>query len=215
MTNPTISLSDMEAVEAKANSLKTEYPGTPEEKLLNQAAHDLYGARDYEELNGWRKATIRSYLRPISGRDVCSYCGCGIISSEGADVMHHQSIHNRFEKAIETLGYRPLISREQDESRSQGWSEMNKDQPIELRIKGALKLLRTFFDQSLETAIRNDYWKEHPSFEKYAAYFTPNPGFFPEEIEGELLRMFGRIPGEMTPGQQHWNPPRATRLPGR
>lgn len=208
MAIPVISLRDMNSVKRKAKSIAAQYPGSPRSFLLDKAAQELYGARHYRELRAWRKATVNSYVTKIGNDAECAYCGLSFVSNIGGDVRAHQARHDRYEEAITALGYHPQGYRQQEASKSEGYLGMSEKNPLEQQIEGALKVLRAWFDRSLESAIDKGYWKDHPSFEAYISYSIPHPKSFSKNVEEVLVRRFGAVPGVMEPGMSYWYPPR-------
>lgn len=74
-----------------------------------------------------------------------------------------------------------------------------------LAEEGAEKILRGWFDRSLDAAITGGYWRRHPTFEQYVA-MTDVGGSIPAEVWELLRARYGRIEGEIAPGYSYWLP---------
>lgn len=104
-----------------------------------------------------------------------------------------------FLQAVQEKGYEPLPYGEREELKRQGWQEVHDASlPLPARAAGAEKVLRAWFDRSLETAYLagRQYWKKHPDFVHYVAMTLEQArglgqSLFPEEVMDLLIAKYG------------------------
>lgn len=104
-----------------------------------------------------------------------------------------------FLQAAQERGYEPLPYGERESLKSEGWSEVyDESLSLPTRVAGAEKVLRAWYDRSLETAYLagKQYWKKHPDFARYVAMTLEQARelkqrLFPEKVMSELEMKYG------------------------
>lgn len=117
-----------------------------------------------------------------------------------------------FDRAVEERGYEPLPYGQREKLKSEGWREVyDESLPLAARVAGAEKVLRAWYDRSLEAAYLagKRYWSRHPDFSRYAAMTLEQARglrqhLFPEEVIRELEARHGAEFG--LPVGSYWLP---------
>lgn len=201
-----ISLKDVERVKKHAKSLKSDYPHLSHSARLDRAAHELFKARSYHELNKWRETTISSCVTDDGTVAICSFCGLQFARDIRDDLRLHHNRHDAFESAHNALGRLPEQHREREDRKRAGYEILHEGTNTEQRVNGALEVLRAWFDRSLEGAIESGFWKKHPTFEIYVSYMIGELTQFPADVRKVLEDRFGRQDGMIKPGHSYWYP---------
>lgn len=140
----------------------------------------------------------------------CPICGFQFFTAR--DERRHEAICKKYRAAIKALRYRPRIYSEREALKTEGWTEILEGDNLAVRVAGAEKVLRAWFDRSLQTAIFNGYWPNHPKFEEYAAmmleekvnYIRDTGMYFPKEVVDALIEKYGSQFG--IPSGSYWYP---------
>jgi hypothetical protein len=114
--------------------------------------------------------------------------------------------------AVRERGYEPLPYGEREKLKREGWCEVYDDSlSLPVRVAGAEKVLRAWYDRSLAAAYLagKRYWKNHPDFARYAAMTLEQARglgqrLFPEEVMRELEAKYGLEFG--LPAGSYWLP---------
>ena len=182
------------------------------------AAREFFSARNFHELNQWRDRTIAHFSAshdntlpdsqaPFGNIATCTFCGCVYCPSVKEDQKLHRARHDRFEEATSALGYMPDQYAEIETRKKIGQSQMSSSD-LHICLAGALDVLRGWFDRSLNSAIEQNYWKQHPDFSRYVSYLTGNLPGFPPAVIPILIDQYGREDGVIKPGKPYWYPPK-------
>jgi hypothetical protein len=209
-----ISVADIERAKKLSKQSKSQYPHLSHAKRLDYAAHQLFNARNYHELNKWREATIQKHVVDAGTTATCSYCGLTFAPDIREDQKEHRSRHDAFEEATTCLNYIPEQHQQREIRKKAGYTAMSDGINTQQRMIGALDVLRGWFDRSLESAISSGYWKQHPEFEVYVSYMIGglDPILFPLDVINGLERKFGRIDGIIEKGHSYWYPSKKTKV---
>jgi hypothetical protein len=126
---------------------------------------------------------------------------CGMLHAGDAD-HKHLAYHHKFLASGLRLGYYPEPYEGREERRKRGNRLINESAALNDQVFGALQVVRAFFDRSLDAAIDNEYWSEHPSFEEFAGMIGDD---FPAEVLAVIRRRFGCKAGLLDDGN-YWKP---------
>jgi hypothetical protein len=203
-----ISFADVSAVKREGKLLRRQYPETPHSQLLSEAARSLFGVRNFHELNKLREKTIAEYLEGSESLATCTYCGLQFCPDVADDRKQHRVRHDSFEEAVSLLQYKPDMHSERESSKKEGYSDLESNDAA-VQLSGALKVIRAWFDRSLDAAIDGGYWKKHPTFDQYVAFVVGDLSAFPDHIVTSLEARFGRIDGVIPKGRSYWYPPKS------
>lgn len=143
------------------------------------------------------------------GLTTCPECGLLYCDDYATDRRTHRRLHEKWEEASAELGYTPNFPPEVERIKSQGYVMMGKGETLETCVAGAEIVIRCWFDRSLGAAIRNGYWRQHPTFERYARQVYVSMAHGSAELLTALQEKYGPpIEGEMEPGASSWYPPK-------
>lgn len=206
-----ISFADTLRIKLEAKKLGQTFPEKSHSLLLSEVAKKLFGLRSFHEFNKLRKKTIEQHIKLSGGFGspaTCNFCGFGIFCPDvPEDNKMHQARHNAFEEATGVLNYTPAFHAQREFNKRQGYSLLNDPDP-ERQVDGALEILRSWFDRSLEAAIINSYWKQHPKFEEYVPLMIGNNPHFSARLASLLEQQYGRADGVIQKGNTYWYPPK-------
>jgi len=204
-----ISFADIERAKKHAKSLKSSHPSLTHSARLKRASQELFRARDYHELCKWRDATIAIHVIDDDNGSTatCSFCGLHFAPGVRADQKLHRDRHGAFEEALAALGSLPEQYRQREDRKRTGYQLLHEGRDNEERLAGALEILRTWFDRSLERAIEDGYWQKHPKFEAYVSYMVGGLTFA-EDVRTTIENRFGRVDGVIKPEHSYWYPPK-------
>lgn len=203
-----ISLSDVTRVKREAKRLADQYPKLTLGRRQDVAAHELLGVRNYHELIELRKATINRSVVTSNGVAHCQVCGLSFCDDLKEDRDTHQRRHDAFEEATTALKYVPGLHVEREALKKIGY-ELLRSIDLREQIEGLLMVIRGWFDRSLESAIRDGYWKQHPVFEAYASFVVGDLAQHPQAAVDALVERFGRVDGVIPKGRSYWYPPKS------
>jgi len=204
-----LSFADVQRVKHLAKQLKAAAPELPHTKRLDLAAAELYGARNFHELNRWFDVVINQHVDTPEGPDSvshCLYCDYRFAANLKSDQKLHRDFHERVMEAEEKLKYRPGTFVERGVMKKDGYDEVNHGKDDADRIEGLLKVARSWFDRSLHGAIASGYWNKHPSFEAYVAMIIPELKIQHSTLAAMLVDRFGRTPEVIPKGETYWSP---------
>ena len=201
-----VSFADIQAVKRGAKKLRSQFPDSPHTHLLTQAAQNLFGVRDFHELQRHREKTINQYLILSDGIATCAYCGFSFCPGLREEDQAHRERHDTYEEAVTVMEYKPLLHAEREVRKKEGYILLSET-VLERQKKGALLIIRAWFDRSLESAIYQAYWKQHPKFEDYVSYLVGDLGFpYSLELQASLEQEYGRVDGPIPKGRSYWSP---------
>ncbi len=133
----------------------------------------------------------------------CRLCGLHFDSSELDDWEQHAEQHELYEDAGYYLGYLPGQYPEWERTKKLGYKWMHAENEY-LRREGALAVLLTHFERSLNAAISGKRWRQHPFFEEYVQCALADAPFIPDDVRGLLIEEFGERAGVIPKGQSYW-----------
>ena len=139
----------------------------------------------------------------------CEECGLTYCDDEPDDVKEHRQRHRRRSAAFAELGYLPATYRAQEAMKSEGWALIIEGKTVEEKVLGAEKVLRGWFDRSLQAAIVGRYWRKHPKFPEFVRMmFCPPFSSFDAPVQDALAEKYGApIEVGIPSGASYWFPP--------
>lgn len=200
-----VSFEDIKRTKAEAKTLKQSHPELSYMQRLDVAAQNLFGLRHYRELDKLREKTILSHLVLGDGTASCTYCGMYFAPDIPEEHKEHSARHDNYEEAVTVLAYKPMLYAEREAHKKSG-HELLHTGTLEQQVKGALAVIRGWFDRSLDKAIDGNYWKKHPRFEQYVSMINAQKDSFPAKVEEVLKEKYGELPGQIPDGQSYWFP---------
>lgn len=200
-----VSFEDVKRTKAVAKELKQSHPELTYMQRLDVAARNLFGRRHYRELDKLREKTILSHLVSGGCTATCTYCGFYFAPDIPAEHKEHRVRHDNYEEAVTALGYKPMLYAEREASKKSGHELLHSDK-LEQQMKGALAVIRGWYDRSLDSAIDGNYWKKHPRFEQYVSMINAQKGTFSAEVEEVLKEKYGELTGQIPNGKSDWYP---------
>lgn len=205
--NLKITFRDIEIVKLHAKADK-KASGDPHAVCLNRAASKLYPVANYRDLQTLLIANVKQHVTITDSLAHCSYCDFSYAPSAPGDTALHNKRHAQFEQATAEIGYMPAHYKQREESKREGYRLMHSDADLSDQVHGGLMVLRSHFDRSLQLAIIEKYWREHPIFKKYVAMaISSESHFISAPVRHEIEKQYGSygtVDGLM---ESYWYPP--------
>jgi len=202
---PNISLFTLEKIKREAKKLETQFPSMSHGHRLDIAATNKLKVRSYHEARVLCEKHISSFIENNGILSKCSYCHLLFCSLEKGNLKIHNARHLEYEKVENKLGFLPASYDVRESEKKKAYIEMNENS-FSMRKKGALRLIRAHFDRSLEAAIEDGYWKNHPTYEKYIAMIEYSDGLIQSDVMRAIREEYGRIQNQMDVGVSDWRP---------
>ena len=203
MNMSTITWADLARLKKAAKAAKATLPDLTHMQRLNAIAAAEYGVRHFHELEKRYDAQVASHVDVDGGAHHCRFCSFTFDGRLPADIKAHSERHQLFEEAQATLGFVPMPYNEREQVKRTGYEWMRSPDPGTQR-QGALAVLLSYFERSMERAVGGGRWHKHPYFAEYLAYALPGAGFVPESIRQRLAKEFGDKPGVIQAGSTDW-----------
>lgn len=99
----------------------------------------------------------------------CPVCGCYYVPNDEEDIAMHKGYHSRWRAATSLMKYEPAGRTECERMKDAGRKLMREAKTEEELVAGAESLYRGWYDRSFRSAIRFDYYQNHPDFAAYMA----------------------------------------------
>lgn len=195
----TITWVDLARLKKAAKAAKATLPDLTHMQRLNAIAAAEYGVRHFHELEKRYDAQVASHVDVDGGAHHCRFCSFTFDGTLPADIKAHSERHQLFAEAQATLGFVPMSYKEREQVKRTGYEWMRSPDPGTQR-QGALAVLLSHFERSMEHAVDGGRWHKHPYFVEYLAYALPGAGFVPESIRQRLAKEFGDKPGGIPAG---------------
>ncbi|UYM15478.1 hypothetical protein [Endozoicomonas euniceicola] len=200
----------LDSIKEEARSLRViaaqEGSSVSSRASLNTAAASIGGFSSYYQARQKHNAFISEFDSRRSG---CRYCRYIYVKGLSSDRRRHESYHRNYELAEIHLGNLP-DSYHLREKKKHFFSRIYSDSnfPLNKRVRAALIHIRTHFDRSLEAAINNGYYQQHPNFDEYLAMVHPKIYRFPEDVRVYLeeYHQLGTKYGPIEEGYTYWYP---------
>lgn len=202
-------LRDVKYVKKLAKQANTSHPHLSYYQRLDMISQKLFGVRNYRDLRRRAISMVHAHCKPLDGFAYgCSLCGFTFVPDSPEECAAHEEIHLRFEEALYALFRLPPPYAEREKSKQQGYIAASEALSAQEEVAGIEMMVQAWFDHSLESAIVNGYWKQHPSFDDFAAmvFHLVEPHL---KLGRDLyLAKYGETPGEIEPGKSYWYPSR-------
>lgn len=132
----------------------------------------------------------------------CEACSFSYDRTSRQDKRTHDQHHQQYLDACSFLDYTPMCGDEREQQKAHGYQLLH-DQ--EHALHGALLVLQAHYDRSLEDAIVQGYWREHPSFSEYIRMLAIEEVYHAEIVD-TLRELFGRWMPGIPEGESYWCP---------
>ncbi|MGH7461565.1 MAG: hypothetical protein ACREMA_11125 [Longimicrobiales bacterium] len=199
----TITWADLARLKKAAKAAKATLPHLTHVQRLDAIAATEYGARHFHELQKRYDAQVASHVDVDGGAHHCRFCSFTFDGTLAADIKVHSERHQLFEEAQAALGFVPMAYKEREQVKRIGYEWMRSSDPGSQR-QGALAVLLSHFERSMERAVGGGRWHKHPYFAEYLAHALPGAGYVPESIRLRLSKEFGEQPGGISVGSTDW-----------
>ena len=203
MKPKTITWADLARLKKAAKAAKATLPHLTHVQRLDAITVTEYGARHFHELQKRYDAQVASHVDVDGGAHHCRFCSLTFDGTLPADIRAHSERHQLFEEAQAALGFVPMPYKEREQIKRIGYEWMRSSDPGTQR-QGALTVLLSHFERSMERAVDGGRWHKHPCFAEYLAYALPGAGFVPEPIRQRLVKEFGEHLGVISAGSTDW-----------
>lgn len=204
MMNTAIIWTDLVQIKKSAKSAKERFPHLTHAQRLDVIAMSDYGARHYHELKTRYDAEVASHVAFDGTVHTCSFCSLRFDATFASDVKSHRERHQHFEEALATLGFKPEAYQEREEMKAIGYGLLRLPNPISQR-EGALLILLSWFDRSLEQAIAAGRRHKHRYLDEYIARAL-HANAIPKIVQKRLSGEFGALTGISLVGETDWPP---------
>lgn len=203
MNHTTITWADLARLKRAAKAAKSTLPGLSHAQRLDTLASANHGVRSYHEMLKRYEAGIDACFAKDGVLHTCRLCGLQFDSSEPDDWDLHAQRHELYEEAGFYLGYLPSQYAERERTKKLGYKWMHAESEHQRR-EGALAVLLAHFERSLDAAILDKRWRQHPYFEEYVQCALADASFIPSDVRRQLVEEFGERAGVIPKGQSHW-----------
>ena len=198
-----ISLLNIERIKREAKKLKTQFPDLPHGQRLDKASLKFLKVRDYHEAKKLAEKQVNSFVHHSGGTAKCSYCQLLFVATEKNDLKEHEIRHLEYEKVKHLLGFIPAGMEDREKEKQLAYKELATENSDVIQMNGALRLMRAYFDRSLEASITRSEWKKHPPFEKYISMLDLSD-ILSREIMDKIQKKYGKTDGEIKKGMTYW-----------
>jgi len=203
MTDTPITLAHLAKIKKAAKAAKTTHPDLSHAQRLDMLAAAEYGVRHFHELQKRYEEHISTHIARDGRTYHCRFCDFTFDGGLTQDIKTHRERHQNFEEALSTLGFLPSQYREREQIKRLGYGWMHSSNEHTQR-DGALAVLLSYFERSLERAIEGGYWFRHAYFNEYMSCALPEADFIPQTIRQRLAKEVGERPGIMPAGTTDW-----------
>jgi len=202
-----MTLVNLEQIKREAKKLKKQYPELPHSKRLDFVSMRSFGLPNYYVAQQQIEKKLSSMLTIGDSKlATCSYCDLLFCTDLPEDVNYHKKWHLNYEKAEIFLGFIPPFRENRERSKRNAYTKLRSSNLLSEQVEAALQIIRAHFDRSLNTAIRDEYWRDHPSFTQYVAMVDDYKGSIPTEVMALIRKKYGKIPGHIREGMSYWFP---------
>lgn len=202
-TATTITWADLVRLKKAAKAAKATHPNLTHAQRLNALAQHEFGARHFHELQQRYEAHVASHVE-LAGAHHCRFCHLTFSDYDAGDRTLHRERHQRFEEVQIALGFLPLPLRVRESMKRDFGYEQYYCGDAAARRMGALAIILSHYDRSLERAIENGRWHKHPCLVEYLPCAVANSTFLGGDVLLQLADEFGELPGVIVAGDTDW-----------
>lgn len=204
ITATPITWADLVQLKKMAKAAKATLPNLTHAQRLDVLANREFGARHFHELKQRYEAHVASYV-VLNGFHHCRFCHLNFSAYDADDLKLHRERHQRFEDAQLALGFLPLPFKErEDMKRNFGYEQLYRGGDTATRRMGALAIILSHYDRSLERAIQSNRWHNHPCLVEYIPCAVANSSFLAGDLLQQFIDEFGEQAGVILPGDTDW-----------
>ncbi|RYH26722.1 MAG: hypothetical protein EON54_23845 [Alcaligenaceae bacterium] len=196
---------DLVRLKKAAKAAKASLPNLSHAQRLDALAQQEFGARHYHELLQRYEKHAASHVY-LDGAHYCRYCNIGMFSDfDPDDRKAHQERHRRFEEAERSLTFLPLAFKSREDMKLRfGYEQFYQGSSAADRRVGALAIILSHYDRSLERAIESNRWHKHPCLVEFLPCAIANSTFLAGDVLDQLASEFGEQPGVIVEGDTDW-----------
>lgn len=198
-----ITWADLVRLKRAAKAAKATHPNLTHAQRLDAIAQQEFRARHFHELLQRYEAHVASHVE-LDGAHHCRYCHLTFSDYDAGDRKLHRERHQRFEEAQLALGFLPLPYKVREEMKRDFGYELLYRGDAATRRMGALAIILSHYDRSLERAIKNGRWHKHPCLIEYLPYAVANSTIFAGDVLQQLADEFGEQTGVIAAGDTDW-----------
>jgi len=198
-----VSLLDIEKIKREAKKNRKHFPSLSHGQRLDQAAIAILKVRDFHEAKELSSKHINSFVYKSGATDNCKYCHLTFVSTEKHDIKEHEKMHLEYEKVESSLGFIPSGMEAREKEKRLAYEELALKNSDKIQINGALRLMKSWFERSLEASISRGDWSNHPSFKKYVSMLDFSD-LFSKKIMKTIHERYGKIDGKISKGTTYW-----------
>lgn len=198
-----VTWADIVRLKKAAKAAKSTYPDLTHAQRLDAIAQQDFGVRHFHELLKRYEAAIASHVE-LAGAHHCRFCHLTFSDYDAGDRKLHRERHQRFEEAQLALNFLPLPFKvREDLKRNFGYEQLYRGHAAAQRA-GALAIILSHYDRSLERAIDNGRWHNHPCLVEYIPCAIANSSFLGGAVLLQLADEFGKQPEVIVAGDTDW-----------
>lgn len=180
---------DLKRLKKTAKEAKDTQPHLTYMQRLNVIAKRDYGVRHFHELEKRYEAQVAGHIDIDGSVYHCRLCSFTFDGMLRTDIKAHSKRHQDFEEAQAVLGFVPMAYKEREKIKRIGYEWMRSSN-LGTQRQGALAVLLSHFERSMESAVENGRWHKHSDFMVYLACALPDAEFIPESIRKMLSEEF-------------------------
>lgn len=190
-----------------ARDNKVDFPDQKYSQILDKAALRFYGYESFSLIKAeYRRKVDGAVIRSDDGTAKCPVCDFMFSLQDREDVNHHRKMHERFDEYYLATSYIPSGYAAREASKLAARNAL-KHEDTASEVQHWEDILRSWFDRSLISAIRNGIGFKHPEYEEYCAMIISDLCSDSACIN-RLIDKFGIQEGAIPPGQSYWLPKR-------
>jgi hypothetical protein len=198
-----ITWADIVRLKKAAKSAKLTNPTLTHAQRLDSIAQQDFGVRHFHELLKRYEAEIATHIE-LAGAHHCRFCHLTFSDYDAGDRKLHRERHQSFEEALLTLNFLPLPFKMREKLKQDfGYQELYRGDAGAQRI-GALAIILSHYDRSLERAIENSRWHKHPCLLEYIPCAIANSTFLDGTLLQQFADEFGKQPNIIVIGDTDW-----------
>lgn len=199
----TITWADIVRLKKAAKAAKSTNPNRMHSQLLDALAHQDFGVRHFHELLRRYEASVASHVE-LAGMHHCRFCHLNFSDYDAGDRKLHLGRHQRFEDALLSMKFLPMSFKEcENLKRDFGYNQLYLGEGGARRM-GALGIMLSHYDRSLELALEDRRWHKHPCLVEYIPWAIANSSYLDDALRPQLEAEFGTLTDVSLTGHPDW-----------